>query len=169
MLVLALTAGATAAAIVAWMADRRRSRRRNERGECGACGASWADSGDPYLIHGRLVCRVCAERARKRMPWELAGLAGWAALVAPVGAVNVLVGNVAGMALLVIPPTILVPWGTVRLMKRANRRAQRRIAAGEFPGLGESGTVGAASLTVGRYTVGAPGRNRRMARSVEPR
>lgn len=140
MLVLALTAGATAAAVLAWLADRKRSRTRNERGECGACGASWADSGDPYLIHGRLVCGACAETARKRMPWELAGLAGWAALVATVGAVNVLVGNVAGMVLLIVPPTILVPWGTVQLMKRANRTAQRRM--GEVLMATEGGILG---------------------------
>jgi len=149
VIVLALTAGATAAAVLAWMADRIRSRRRNERGGCGACGASWVESGDPYLIHGRLVCNACAETARKRMPWELGGLAAWAALVATTGAVNVFAGNFAAVALLIVPPTILVPLGAVQLMKLANRRAQRRIAEGDFPGLGTSDGRGSASLTSG--------------------
>lgn len=135
MLILALTAVATVGAVAAWVADRRRSALRNARGRCGACGSPWAESGEPFLIHGRLVCEPCAERARRRMPWELGGLAGWAALVAGVGAGNILVGNLAGMALVIVVPTILLPLGVVRLMKRANARAQERIAAGEFLGL----------------------------------
>lgn len=149
MLVLALTAGATAAAVFAWMADRRRSRRRNERGECGTCGQTLADSGESYLIHGRLVCGPCAEKARRRMPWELGALAGWAGLVTAIGAVNLLAGNLAEVGVLVVAPAILVPVAAVQLMKLANRRAQRRIAAGEFPGLEESRIAETASLTDG--------------------
>ena len=63
------------------MFDRRRARLRNEQGECGACGVLWAEtpSGDPYLIHGRLVCEECAEKAKRRMPWHFAILAAAAA------------------------------------------------------------------------------------------
>lgn len=135
-MVLALTAAASAGAVWAWLADRSRSRRRNERGRCGACGDSLADSGDSFLIHGRLVCAACAARARKRMPWELGGLAAWVALVSTVGVGNLLVGNVAEIAALILVPTLLVPVGAVQLMKLANRRAQQRIASGDFPLLG---------------------------------
>ena len=149
MLVLALTVAASAGAVVAWIADQRRSRHRNGRGECGACGRSWVESGESYLIHGRLVCEECARKAKRRMPWELGALAGWAGLIAAIGAGNVLAGNLAGAALLIVAPTILVPLGAVQLMKLANRRAQRRIAAGEFPGLGASDAEGGRSLTDG--------------------
>ena len=143
MLVLALTAAAVASAAVAWMVDQRRCRRRNEQGACGACSVSWAEtpSGDPYLIHGRLVCEDCAEKARRRMPWELGALAGWAALIAAIGTGNALAGNgVAVMAFSIAASTIVVPLGAVQLMKLANRRAQRRIAAGEFPDFNALGT-----------------------------
>ena len=136
MLVITLTAAACASAIVAWMLDRRKCHRRNKRGACGACSVSWAEtpSGDPYLIHGRLVCEDCAETAKRRMPWELGALAGWSALIAAIATGNVLAGNgVAVMALSMAASTIVVPLGAVQLMKLANRRAQRRIAAGEFP------------------------------------
>ena len=130
MLVLTLTAVAGASAVAAWMVDRRRGRRRNEQGACGACGISWAEtsSGDPYLIHGRLVCEDCAERAKRRMPWELGALAGWVALAAGF----TLAGK--GLALLLVIPAAMgiVTIGAVQLMKLANRDAQRRIAAGEF-------------------------------------
>jgi hypothetical protein len=150
MLVLALTAAASAGVVAVWIADRRRFRRRNERGGCGACGDSLADSGDSYLIHGRLVCGECAARARRRMPWELGGLAVWVALVTSIGAASLLVGNGAGIAALIVVPTILVPVGTVQLMKLANRRAQLRISGGEFPGLG--GRTGARRRMLLRLT-----------------
>ena len=145
----ALTFAASAGAVVAWLADRRRSRHRNGRGECGACGNSWAESDGSHLIHGRLVCEECARKAKRRMPWELGALAGWAGLIAAIGAGDVLAGNLAGAALLIVTPTILVLLGTVQLMKLANRRAQRRIAAGEFPGLGASDAEGGTALTDG--------------------
>jgi hypothetical protein len=148
VLVLALTV-ATGGAVVAWIADRRRSRNRNGRAACGACGSSWLESGESYLIHGRLVCEECARKAKRKMPWELGALAGWAALIAAIGVSNLLSGNLAGAALLIVAPTILVPIGTVQLMKLANRRAQRRIAAGEFPGLDASDAEGGTSLTDG--------------------
>ncbi len=132
MLVLALSAVAGAGAVAAWLMDRRRGRRRNEAGACGACGASWADSpsGERYLIHGRLVCEDCAEQAKRRMPWEIGALAGWVGLVTGI----VLAGE--GMALLVFIPAGMgvAIVGAVQLMKLANWNAQKRIAAGEFPG-----------------------------------
>lgn len=134
MLVLALTAAASASAVVAWMLDRRRCDRRNRRGECGACGVSLAErSGDSYLIHGRLVCEECAEKARRRMPWELGALAGWAMLLAGLAVANLAVGSAVGVAFFVAGSTGGVVLGAVQLMKVANRRAQRRLAAGEFP------------------------------------
>jgi len=132
MLVLALTAVAGVSAVAAWMVDRRRCRRRNEQGACGACGISWAatPSGDPYLIHGRLVCEDCAERAKRRMPWELGALAAWVALAAAFTLAD------EGLALLLVIPAAMgiATLGAVQLMKLANRNAQRRIAAGEFAG-----------------------------------
>jgi hypothetical protein len=132
MLMLVLTALAAGSAVAAWMVDRRRCRRRNERGECGACGVSWAEtsSGDAYLIHGRLVCEDCARKAKRRMPWELAALAGWVALATGVTLAD------EGLALLVFIPAGMgiATLGAVQLMKLANRDAQRRIAAGELTG-----------------------------------
>lgn len=137
MLVFALAAITGASAVAAWMVDRRRCRRRNEQGKCGACGNSWAETspGEPYLIHGRLVCEDCAGRAKRRMPWELGALAAWVALAAGV----TLAG--AGLALLVVIPAAmgLATLGAVQLMKLANRNAQRRIAAGEFAGFNALG------------------------------
>jgi len=134
MWVLALTAAASASAIVTWMLDRRRCRRRNQQGECGACGVSWAEtySDDPYLIHGRLVCEDCAGKAKRRMPWELGALGGWAALLAGLVVVELASGSAKDLAFYIAGSTGVVLLGAVEMMKLANRRAQRRIAAGEF-------------------------------------
>ncbi|MBT8477840.1 MAG: hypothetical protein KJO06_02910 [Gemmatimonadetes bacterium] len=138
MLVLAIAAVAGASAVLAWTIDRLRCRRRNERGECGACRISWGEtsSGDPYLIHGRLVCENCADKAKRRLPWELGALAGWIAL-----AMGLTLAE-EGLALLVFIPAgmAVATLGAVQLMKLANRNAQRRIAAGEFAGLKALGT-----------------------------
>ena len=142
MVVLALTAAA--GAVAAWMLDLRRSRRRNKEGQCGACGVSWAEtgSGDPYLIHGRLVCEDCAGKARRRMPWELGALAGWSALLAGAAVTSLAAGSAKDLAFFIAGSTGIVFLGTVQLMKLANRRAQRRIAAGEFPDLTSLGPQG---------------------------
>ena len=141
MLVFALTAAAAASATLAWMLDRRRSRRRNKQGECGACGVSWAErSGDPYLIHGLLVCEDCAVKAKRRMPWELGALAGWAALLTGLAVTTLMTGSAKDVAFFVAGSTGVVVLGTVQLMKLANRRAQRRIASGEFPDFEALGT-----------------------------
>lgn len=116
-----------------WLFERRRSRRRNRAGECAACGTPWeaTPSGDPYLIQGRLVCEACAEKARRRMPWHFALIASFAAFAGLVaGIAN---GGLALIILLPIGTTGAMTLGAVQLMKWANRRAQRRIAAGEFP------------------------------------
>ena len=145
MLILTLSAVAGATAAIAWIADRRRCRLRNEQGQCGACGVSWAatSSGDPYLIHGRLVCEDCAEKAKRRMPWELGALAGWVALATGLTLAD------QGLALLVFIPTGmgLASLGAVQLMKLANRNAQRRIALGEYPGFDVLGTETKADAT----------------------
>jgi hypothetical protein len=145
MLILTLAAVAGASAVAAWIVDRRRCRRRNERGRCGACGIWWAATspGDPYLIHGRLVCEECAEKAKRRMPWEFGVLAGWVAL-----ATGLILAD-QGLALLVLIPAGMgiASLGAVRLMKLANRNAQRRIAAGGFPGLNAQGTETKAAST----------------------
>lgn len=83
------------------------------------------------------------------MLWELAGLAGCTVLVVTAGAAGALVSGHPGTTLLLLPMPVLMPWGTVRLMKRANRRAQRRLAAGEFTGLEKLDAVGSTSLTHG--------------------
>jgi hypothetical protein len=118
-----------------WMFERWRSRRRNRSGECAACGTSWRStkSSEPYLIHGRLVCQDCAETARRRMPWQF-GILGLAAALATAG----VVAN-EGLVMLIIMPaasTVVLTMGAVQLMKLANRNAERRIAAGEFPDIG---------------------------------
>ena len=115
-----------------WTFERWRSRRRNRGGRCASCGVSWSStaSGDPYLIHGRLVCEDCAVRAKGRMVWSFAMLG----IAAGVGTGFALAG--AGVAVMtLVPPvsTVVMTLGAVQLMKLANRRAQRRIALGEFP------------------------------------
>ena len=124
-----------------WLFERWRSRRRNRGGECAACGTSWhsTPSGEPYLIHGRLVCQDCAETARRRMPWHF-GILGLAAA----GATAAIVSD-AGLAMLILLPaasTVAMTLGAVQLMKLANRKALRRIAAGEFPDMGALGSGG---------------------------
>jgi hypothetical protein len=115
-----------------WLFERWRSRRRNRKGECAVCGTFWSltKSGDPFLIHGRLVCEGCGEKARRRLPWHL-GFLGLAAGIATAGAVSG-----AGLAAIIFLPagaTVAMTVGAIQLMKHANRNAQRRIAAGEFP------------------------------------
>lgn len=115
-----------------WMFERWRSRRRNRNGECAACGSSWRStpSGDAYLIQGRLVCEFCAAKARRRMPWHLAMLG----IAAGVGTALAIAGAaVPLMLLLPAGSTVVMTLAAVQLMKFANRSAQRRIAAGEFP------------------------------------
>ena len=142
MLVLALTAVAGVSAVAAWMADRRRCRQRNERGECGACGVPWgeAGSGVPYLIHGRLVCEDCAEKAKRRMPWELGALAGWSAVLAGVVVTALATGFAMDASFFIAGSMAVVFLGAVQLMKVANRSAERRIAAGEFLGFDALGS-----------------------------
>ena len=116
-----------------WTFERIRSRRRNRSGRCATCGTPWraTASGDPYLIHGRLVCEDCAERARRRMPWQF-GTIGAAAALAGVG--SAMAGGSPAMIILVpVGTTVAMTLGAVQLMKLANRDAQRRIASGEFP------------------------------------
>jgi hypothetical protein len=116
-----------------WMFERRRSRLRNRRGSCATCGTSWrsTQSGEPYLIHGRLVCEDCAEIARRRMPWHFGTIAGATALAALGIAWNE--GGLVPGILFPVGTTVAMTIGAVQLMKLANRNAQRRIAAGEFP------------------------------------
>ena len=129
-----------------WMFERWRSRRRNRSGLCATCGTSWqaTGSGEPYLIHGRLVCERCADVARRRMPWHFGILAGATAAVAFGIAWNE--GGFVPGILFPVGTTLAMTLGAVQLMKFANRRAQRRIAAGEFPdlhalGAGEGGAT----------------------------
>jgi hypothetical protein len=115
-----------------WLVERSRSRRRNHRGECATCGTPWQStpSGVPYLIHGRLVCESCARTARRRLPWHF-GVLGVATAAATAGVVAA-----EGVAMLIAMPLLAtgaMTLGAVQLMKAANRRAQRRIALGEFP------------------------------------
>ena len=116
-----------------WMFERWRSRRRNRSGSCATCGTSWSStkSGEPYLIHGRLVCEQCAEIARRRMPWHF-GVIGVAAAAAGIG-VGLSEGGLVMEILFPVGSTLAMTLGAVQLMKLANRNAQRRIAAGEFP------------------------------------
>jgi len=149
MLILALAAAAGTSAMVAWLVDQRRCRRRNRQGECAACGVAWAEtpSGDPYLIHGRLICEDCAEVAKRRMPWHFGILA--AATAFSTGYIVAGEGVVADV-LFPVGSTIVMILGAVQLMKLANRNAQRRIAGGEFPDFdslgGEPGTGPRSSL-----------------------
>ncbi len=117
-----------------WMLERSRSRHRNQTGKCAMCGSVWQSvpSDDPYLIHGRLVCEPCAEKARRRMPWHFGTLGVAAAVGTGLAAAG---AGLPAMVLLPAGSTIVLTLGAVRLMKLANRNAQRRIATGEFPDL----------------------------------
>jgi hypothetical protein len=70
------------------------------------------------------------------MPWELGALAGWVALATGLTLAD------QGLALLLFIPAGMgiASLGAVRLMKLANRDAQRRIAAGDFPGFNALGS-----------------------------
>lgn len=117
-----------------WILDRRRAERRNREGRCSGCGTAWTESlsAEPFLIHGRLVCSECADRARRRIPWYVgfvgaaAGFAATASFwqVGTAAAVLMPVGSAGALTL-----------AAVQLMKRANRRAERLIAGGELPEL----------------------------------
>ena len=132
MVELAAAAAAGASALAVWWRDRQRCRQRNESGACGACGARWPDTGpgEPYLIHGRLVCEPCAEKAKRRMPWHFGILGGSAALAA-----GLIVAGQGVVALVAFPiaSTVAMTLGAVQLMKLANRKAQRRIVTGDYP------------------------------------
>jgi len=64
------------------------------------------------------------------MPWHF-GMLGLAAAVAT--GIAVAGADVAIMILVPATSTVVMTLAAVQLMKLANRRAQRRIAAGEFP------------------------------------
>lgn len=117
---------------LAWGFERRRSHRRNLDGACAACGMPWSgtSSVEPYLIHGRLVCEACAEKAKRRMPWHVAAIGAAAAVGTGIAAVSSRSPTI--MALMPASSAILMTVGAVQWMKLANRRAQRRIAAGEY-------------------------------------
>lgn len=117
---------------LAWIFERRRSHGRNLDGACAACGRPWGETPDaePYLIHGRLVCEPCAEKAKRRLPWHLATIGAAAAVGTGIAAVSS--GSPTIMALLPASSSLLMTAGAVQWMKLANRSAQRRIAAGEY-------------------------------------
>lgn len=117
-----------------WLLESLRSRRRNRSAQCAACGEPWrsVQAIDPYLIHGRLVCEDCAGRARRRMPWHF-GILG---VSAAIGTGFAIAGEgLAAMILLPAGSTMVMTFGALQVMKLANRAAQRRIAAGEFPAM----------------------------------
>ncbi len=133
-----------------WTFEWWRSGRRNRRGECGSCRQPLSSATeDRFLIGGRLICTGCAGRMKKHLPWELGALSLIAAAAAGGG---LLVAGGLGWALgsLVTFPLGL---GVIQLMKWANRRTQRRIAAGESPdvppGQADSLEVGAESIPPG--------------------
>jgi hypothetical protein len=112
-----------------WMAEWWRSGRRNRKGECGGCRRPLAyTSEDQFLISGRLICAGCATRMKRRMPWMLGTLA--LVVVAAAGGAAVMAEG----AEWVLGPLVTFPvaFGAVQLMKLANRRAQRRLAAGDL-------------------------------------
>lgn len=115
-----------------WLFERRRSRNRNRRGECAACGTGWsaAHADEGFLIHGRLVCPTCAERARRRLPLHF-GVLGIATAVATGG--MLIGGQAVLMALLPTGAAVAMTLGAVQWMKGANRNAQLRISRDAFP------------------------------------
>jgi len=65
------------------------------------------------------------------MPWHF-GIIGVAAAAAGIG-VGLSEGGLVMEILFPVGSTLAMTLGAVQLMKLANRNAQRRIAAGEFP------------------------------------
>lgn len=128
---LALWIGGPAVAAGLWIGGRFRARRRNARGECAMCRQSWVSTSaeERYLIQGRLICSRCAGRARQRIAWQLIGLAGCTALAT---GLSLQAGALAIAAIPVVTVTAGVT-GALHLMKRSNRQAQNRIAAGKLP------------------------------------
>jgi hypothetical protein len=75
------------------------------------------------------------------MPWHF----GVIAAAAAVATGSIVAGKgVAAMVLFPAVSTILMTVGAVQLMKLANRYAQRRLAAGEFPDFKALGPVSTA-------------------------
>jgi hypothetical protein len=74
------------------------------------------------------------------MPWELGALAGWATLLAGLAVANLAAGSAMNVAFFIAGSTGVVFLGAVQLMKLANRKAQQRIAAGEFSDFKALGT-----------------------------
>jgi hypothetical protein len=78
------------------------------------------------------------------MPWELGALAVWSALLAGLAVTTLASGSALDVSFFIAGSTGGIFLGTVQLMKLANRRAQRRIAAGEFAdfkSLGDDGSM----------------------------
>jgi hypothetical protein len=64
------------------------------------------------------------------MPWQLAAIGGFAAVASG----SAMAGHgVTAIAFFSAASTVAMTVGAVQLMKLANRSAQRRIAAGDFP------------------------------------
>lgn len=132
MLVLLVAAAAGVTATAGWLVDQRKGHHRNEMGACGTCSTAWSDtaSGGPYLMHGRLVCELCAGRAKYRMSWHFGFLMAAAAMASSL----IVAGNgVVAMVLFPVGSTIVMTFGAVKLMKLANRDAQWKILVGDFP------------------------------------
>jgi len=132
MLVLLLAAAAGVTATAGWLFDQHKGRRRNEKGACGNCGTGWSDtpSGGPYLMHGRLVCELCAGKAKYRLSWHF----GFLATAAVMASSLTLAGNgLVAMVLLPVGFTVSMTLAAVQLMKLANRDAQLKILVGDFP------------------------------------
>lgn len=117
-----------------WSLDLWRAGKRNRGGACANCGTAWTESpsGERFLIHGRLVCSPCAERTKSRLPWYF-GVIGAATIIATTG-IGISKGLTAGILFPLASVTVLAVTA-VKVMQLANRRAEKRIAAGEFPEL----------------------------------
>ena len=74
------------------------------------------------------------------MPWELGALAGWTAVLAGVVITALATGFAMDASFFIAGSMGVVFLGAVQLMKVANRSAERRIAAGEFPGFDALGS-----------------------------
>ena len=126
-LVVWLGGGPVATAL--WALDRLRARRRNARGECALCGQSWPSAArdDRYLIQGRLVCSVCALRAKHRMAWQFGILVGAATF-----ATSQILQTGSPVVLIALPIVSVFGGmaGALKIMKLANRRAQSSLPGG---------------------------------------
>lgn len=140
-----------------------RSSRRNREDRCGKCGGPLYAPGavaGPSLLQGHLVCEPCAATERRGLTRSLIAASGiTGTVVVALAAVAIWASPQLGahpwipaVATAVTYPAIFI--GAVAWMKRANRRAARRLGLEPLSSLSPSATstLASASREIGHST-----------------